>query len=74
MSARAVASASEPSRTSIAYFSTLPDENASPLSIKAAGGVRNYEEAVEMIRLGVKRIGTSSAIAIANGEVSKSDY
>ncbi len=49
-------------------------ENASPLPIKAAGGVRNYEEAVEMIRLGVKRIGTSAAKAIANGEVSKNDY
>lgn len=39
-------------------------ENASPLSIKAAGGVRTYEDAVEMIKLGVKRIGTSAAKAI----------
>ena len=31
-------------------------ENASPLSVKAAGGVRSFEEAAEMIRLGVKRI------------------
>ena len=36
-------------------------ENASPLPVKAAGGVRTYEEAVEMIKLGVKRIGTSAA-------------
>lgn len=49
-------------------------ENASPLSIKAAGGVRNYDEAVEMIRLGVKRIGTSGAKAIANGQKTKEDY
>jgi deoxyribose-phosphate aldolase len=49
-------------------------ENSSPLSVKAAGGVRTYEEAVEMINLGVKRIGTSSAKAIANGQISKSDY
>lgn len=49
-------------------------ENACPLPVKAAGGVRTYEEAVEMIKLGVKRIGTSSAKAIANGEVSESDY
>lgn len=49
-------------------------ENASPLPVKAAGGVRTYEEAVEMIQLGVKRIGTSSAKAIVNGEISKSDY
>ena len=49
-------------------------ENGSPLSIKAAGGVRTYEEALEMIKLGVKRIGTSSAKAIANGEISTSNY
>ncbi len=49
-------------------------ENSCPLPVKAAGGVRTYEEAVEMIQLGVKRIGTSAAKAIANGEISKSDY
>ncbi|MEZ0005292.1 deoxyribose-phosphate aldolase [Flavobacterium sp. 28YEA47A] len=49
-------------------------ENASPLPVKAAGGVRTYEEAKEMIRLGVKRIGTSSAKAIANGEAANNDY
>ena len=49
-------------------------ENAAPLPVKAAGGVRTYEEAVEMINLGVKRIGTSAAKAIANGENSHSDY
>lgn len=49
-------------------------ENASPLSVKAAGGVRSYEEVVEMIKLGVKRIGTSSALAIASGQESASNY
>jgi deoxyribose-phosphate aldolase len=49
-------------------------ENASPLPVKAAGGVRTYEEAVEMIELGVKRIGTSGAKAIANGQESSSQY
>ena len=49
-------------------------ENASPLSIKAAGGVRTYEEALAMIQLGVKRIGTSGAKAIADGQVSTSEY
>lgn len=49
-------------------------ENSFPLPVKAAGGVRTYEEALEMIALGVKRIGTSSAKAIANGEVSKNEY
>ncbi len=49
-------------------------ENAVPLPVKAAGGVRTYDEAVKMIELGVKRIGTSSAKAIANGNTTNSDY
>lgn len=49
-------------------------ENASPLLVKAAGGVRSYEDAVEMIRLGVKRIGTSAAKEIANGENTTNQY
>ncbi|TRX38629.1 deoxyribose-phosphate aldolase [Flavobacterium sp. ZT3R18] len=49
-------------------------ENASPLLVKAAGGVRTYQEAIEMIRLGVKRIGTSGAKAIASGQEPSSQY
>lgn len=49
-------------------------ENASPLPVKAAGGVRTFEEAEVMIRLGVKRIGTSAAKTIANGGTSESGY
>lgn len=49
-------------------------ENSSPLPVKAAGGVRTYEEAIEMIALGVKRIGTSSAKAIASGSVADGNY
>ena len=49
-------------------------ENCSPLPVKAAGGVKTYEDAVQMIQLGVKRIGTSSAKAIANGSTTDSDY
>jgi deoxyribose-phosphate aldolase len=49
-------------------------ENAWPLPVKAAGGVRTYGEAVQMIQLGVKRIGTSGAKAIANGQESSSQY
>lgn len=49
-------------------------ENAAPLPVKAAGGVRTYDEAVEMIQLGVKRIGTSSAKAIANGMQASDSY
>jgi deoxyribose-phosphate aldolase len=49
-------------------------ENASPLPVKAAGGVKTYQDAVEMIKLGVKRIGTSSAKAIVNGENNQNEY
>lgn len=49
-------------------------KNASPLPIKAAGGVRTYQEALEMIRIGVTRIGTSGAKAIAGGEGTESEY
>ncbi len=49
-------------------------ENACPLPVKAAGGVRNFQEAEDMIKLGVKRIGTSSAKAIFEGRTSDSDY
>lgn len=49
-------------------------ENASPLPIKAAGGVRTYNEAIEMIRLGVKRIGTSAAKTIVDGGNTPNQY
>ncbi len=49
-------------------------ENSGALSIKAAGGVRNYEDAVKMIKLGVSRIGTSSAKKIADGKTSEEEY
>ena len=58
---------------------TLPSiimmlENASPLPIKASGGVRNRQEAINLIRLGVKRIGTSAAKLIASGESNSDNY
>ena len=49
-------------------------ENSFPLPVKAAGGVRTLEEAREMIALGVKRIGTSSAKAIAQGAAAAGTY
>lgn len=49
-------------------------ENSFPLPVKASGGVRSLEEAEQMIKLGVKRIGTSSAKIIADGGTSKIGY
>jgi deoxyribose-phosphate aldolase len=42
--------------------------------IKASGGIRDYETAIEYINLGVERLGVSSGIAIVNGEQSESEY
>lgn len=53
---------------------TIMLDNASPLPVKAAGGVRTFEEAVAMINLGVKRIGTSAAKIIADGGISQTGY
>lgn len=49
-------------------------ENSFPLPVKAAGGVRTYKEAMEMISMGVKRIGTSSAKVIVSGGEAKEGY
>jgi len=38
------------------------------MGIKAAGGVRSYEDAVAMVDAGATRIGASSGIAIVEGE------
>lgn len=43
-------------------------EHAKPLKVKAAGGVKNYADAIKMINLGVDRIGTSSAKIIVEGK------
>jgi len=49
-------------------------ENSFPLPVKAAGGVRTLEEAEQMVALGVKRIGTSSAKTIVDGYGAEGSY
>src|SRR5690606_4936492 len=49
-------------------------DNAGKLPVKAAGGVRSPEDAEKMINLGVKRIGTSSALALLKNSESSADY
>jgi len=48
--------------------------HSSPLPVKASGGIRNRIEFDRMINLGVKRVGTSSALKILKGLESDSDY
>lgn len=49
-------------------------DNAGKLPVKAAGGVRTPEDAEKMIKLGVKRIGTSSALTLIKNESSSEAY
>lgn len=42
--------------------------------VKAAGGIRTTEQALEMIYLGVTRIGTSAGVEIVTGKSSTSSY
>lgn len=39
------------------------------LGVKASGGIKNYDDAVEMIKAGASRIGTSSGVAIVTSEL-----
>ncbi|MFN0728299.1 deoxyribose-phosphate aldolase [Polaribacter gochangensis] len=52
----------------------IMSENAKPLKIKAAGGVKTKNDALKMITLGVERIGTSSAREIIDATNINSDY
>lgn len=49
-------------------------DNSGELPVKAAGGVRSHDDAVNMINLGVKRIGTSSALALTKDETAEGGY
>ena len=44
------------------------------LGVKAAGGVRSFEDAVEMIKAGATRLGTSSGVKIVSGETVEGGY
>lgn len=41
------------------------------MGVKASGGVRSYEDAMEMVDAGATRIGASSGIAIVEGETKE---
>lgn len=49
-------------------------DHAGKLSVKAAGGVRTPEDAEKMISMGVKRIGTSSALALIKDQSVTEGY
>lgn len=49
-------------------------DNSGKLPVKAAGGVRTPKDAEKMIEMGVKRIGTSSAMALVEGNDASIGY
>ncbi len=50
---------------------TLMREHCGPrMKVKASGGIRSYADALRVLSLGAARIGTSSTLAIAEGERS----
>jgi deoxyribose-phosphate aldolase len=44
------------------------------MGVKAAGGVRSFEDAVQMIRAGATRLGTSSGVLLVTGQKSTGAY
>ncbi|MFZ2634827.1 MAG: deoxyribose-phosphate aldolase [Rectinemataceae bacterium] len=44
------------------------------MGVKASGGVKSYEDAVQMIRAGATRLGTSSGILLISGQKSTGNY
>ncbi|MDG1039902.1 MAG: deoxyribose-phosphate aldolase [Polaribacter sp.] len=52
----------------------IMSQNAGPLKVKAAGGIKSRNDALKMITLGVQRIGTSSAKEIIKKLHVNSEY
>ena len=44
------------------------------MKVKAAGGVRTYDDMVKIVEAGADRIGTSAGCSLVEGKTSKSDY
>lgn len=44
------------------------------IRVKAAGGIKTYEDAIKMVQAGADRIGASGALVIINGRVSDGNY
>ena len=44
------------------------------IGVKAAGGVRSFEDALQMIRAGATRLGTSSGVLLVSGQKASGTY
>lgn len=52
----------------------MKDTVGDKAKVKAAGGVRSYNDLVEMVAIGADRIGTSSGVALMQNKESSSSY
>lgn len=52
----------------------LREHVAPEVKVKAAGGVRSYEDLVKMVSAGAERIGTSSGVKLMQGERNEGNY
>ncbi len=52
----------------------LHDIVGDDFGIKASGGIKTYNQALELVNAGATRIGTSNGIAIAKGKKGKENY
>jgi deoxyribose-phosphate aldolase len=52
----------------------LMKKHAGGLKVKAAGGIRSYDDAVAMVEAGADRLGTSSGVAIVTGGSGQAAY
>jgi len=44
------------------------------MGVKASGGIKNFEDAVQMLNAGANRLGTSSSVALVTGQKGTSAY
>lgn len=44
------------------------------MGVKASGGVKSYEDAINLINAGANRLGTSSSVAIVSGQKASGSY
>ncbi|ATA76384.1 Deoxyribose-phosphate aldolase [Capnocytophaga canimorsus] len=58
----------------LADVQLIKDSVKGKAKIKASGGVRDFQTAMEYINLGVQRIGTSNGIAIVTGAQAQEGY
>lgn len=59
---------------SIEHVNLMSNSISNKVKIKASGGIRDLETAMQMIAAGANRLGTSSGVKIVQGQTSESSY